>query len=326
MSDSPTDDPRAELAAVVDETRRHLEWMRDVGVRMLRRESGASAATTAPAAPALPSVSPQPAGPPSSGRSRPVFMHDPAPPAKPTPPPASAPPPPVVKVAAPYSPPAVKAEPVVKPAASGLFAPARIATEGLPEATAPDKATALKLIRQDLGSCTRCQLSKTRTTIVYGQGNPDAELLFLGEAPGEDEDRSGLAFVGKAGQLLTRMIEAMGYTRDDVYICNINKCRPPGNRKPEPEEVAACRPIVERQILAIRPKVIVALGATATQTLLNTTVGITKLRNQWTEWQGIPVMPTFHPSYLLRVPTEKGKAWDDLKLVLAKVGKQLPPR
>jgi DNA polymerase len=189
-----------------------------------------------------------------------------------------------------------------------------------------DKVTALKLIREDLGECQRCQLGQTRTKLVYGQGNPHAEVLFLGEAPGEDEDLSGLAFVGKAGQLLTKMIEAMGFTREQVYICNINKCRPPGNRKPEPVEVEACRPFVERQIRAIRPKAIVALGATATHSLLRTDAPISRLRNVWTAWEGIPVMPTFHPSYLLRSPGEKGKAWEDLKLVLAKLGREVPKR
>lgn len=161
---------------------------------------------------------------------------------------------------------------------------------------------------------------------MYGQGNPNAELVFVGEGPGEDEDLSGLAFVGRAGELLTKMIAAMGYTRDQVYICNIVKCRPPGNRRPEPDEIEQCRPYVERQLEAIRPKAIVALGATATQSLLRTNTGITHLRNRWTEWNGIPVMPTFHPSYLLRAPGEKGKAWADLKLVMAKLGKPLPRR
>lgn len=191
---------------------------------------------------------------------------------------------------------------------------------------AGDKVGALKLIREDLGDCQRCSLGRTRTKLVYGQGNPNAEVLFLGEAPGEDEDLSGLAFVGKAGQLLTKMIEAMGFTRDEVYICNINKCRPPGNRKPEPQEVEACRPFVERQIRAIRPKVVVALGATATHSLLRTEAPISRLRNVWTTWEDVPVMPTFHPSYLLRSPGEKGKAWDDLKLVLAKLGREVPKR
>ncbi len=206
---------------------------------------------------------------------------------------------------------------------AGLFAKAGPPP---PEATAPDRATALKIIRDDLGDCQRCKLGKTRTQLVYGQGNPEAEIVFLGEAPGEDEDLSGLAFVGKAGQLLTKMIEGMGFTRDEVFICNINKCRPPGNRKPEPDEVDACRPYVERQLHAIKPKVIVALGATAAHSLLRIDTPISKLRNNWTSWDGIPVMPTFHPSYLLRSPQEKGKAWEDLKLVLAKIGREVPKR
>ena len=218
--------------------------------------------------------------------------------------------------------PAPARTPAPLPSASLIGAPAA----GLPESGASDKGTALKIIRDDLGDCQRCGLGRTRTKLVYGQGNPAAEVLFLGEAPGEDEDLSGLAFVGRAGQLLTKMIEAMGFTRDQVYICNINKCRPPGNRKPEPPEVEACRPFVERQIRAIQPKAIVALGATATHSLLRTEEPISRLRNRWTSWNGIPVMPTFHPSYLLRAPQEKAKAWDDLKLVLAKLGREVPKR
>lgn len=161
---------------------------------------------------------------------------------------------------------------------------------------------------------------------MYGQGNPNAELVFVGEGPGEEEDLSGLAFVGRAGELLTRMIAAMGYTREQVYICNIVKCRPPRNRRPEPDEIEQCRPFVERQLEAIRPRAIVALGATAAQSLLRTNTGITHLRNRWADWNGIPVMPTFHPSYLLRAPGEKGKTWEDLKLVMARLGKPLPQR
>ncbi len=194
------------------------------------------------------------------------------------------------------------------------------------ETGAASPAAALKIIREDLGDCKRCGLCTTRNNIVFGQGNPNAELVFVGEGPGEDEDTSGLAFVGRAGQLLTKMIEAMGYTRDDVFICNIVKCRPPGNRRPEPSEIEACRPFVERQLRALRPKVVVTLGATATQALLRTDTVISKLRNTWQSWEGLPVMPTFHPSYLLRAPQEKGKAWEDLKMVMTQLGKELPKK
>ncbi len=184
----------------------------------------------------------------------------------------------------------------------------------------------LQVIRDDLGDCQRCGLCAERKNIVFGQGGAGAQIVFLGEGPGEDEDTSGLAFVGRAGQLLTKMIEAMGFARSDVYICNVVKCRPPGNRRPEPAEVEACRPFFERQIRAIRPQVIVTLGATATHALLRTTTPIGTLRNRWTEWEGMAVMPTFHPAYLLRAPLEKAKAWDDLKLVMARLGKERPAR
>jgi DNA polymerase len=180
----------------------------------------------------------------------------------------------------------------------------------------------LQEIRRDIGDCTRCKLSGTRTHIVYSHGSPTADVVFVGEAPGEDEDLSAVPFVGKAGQLLTKMIDAMGLTRDEVYICNILKCRPPENRKPEPDEVDSCRPFVERQIRAIQPKVIVVLGATAAQSLLRTSNGINAMRSKWHEWEGIPVMPTFHPSYLLRTPEDKKKAWEDLKMVLVRLGRQ----
>lgn len=194
-------------------------------------------------------------------------------------------------------------------------------SEELPAST-PSSDERLRLIRAELGACQRCKLGRTRNTIAYGQGNGRAELVFVGEGPGADEDLSGIPFVGKAGQLLTKMIGAMGYTRDDVYICNIVKCRPPQNRKPEPDEIAACLPFVEAQLQAIHPKVIVLLGATAAQALLGTTRGINALRSRWTEWRGIPVMPTYHPSYLLRVPEHKRLAWEDLRLVMERLGRK----
>lgn len=144
--------------------------------------------------------------------------------------------------------------------------------------------------------------------------------MFVGEAPGETEDLSGLPFVGEAGQLLTKMIQGMGFTRDEVYVTTIVKCRPPEDRRVEPDEVAACRPFVEEQIRAVQPKVIVALGATAAHTLLNTTESIVTLRHRWGQWEGIPVMPTFHPSYLIKAPAQKRPAWEDLKLVMERLG------
>jgi len=184
-------------------------------------------------------------------------------------------------------------------------------------------AEGLKLVRDDLGDCQRCKLAPTRTKLVFGVGNPNADLLFVGEAPGADEDAQGEPFVGKAGQLLTKMIEAMGYRREDVYICNVLKCRPPGNRNPEPDEVAACEPFLKRQLGAIRPRMIVALGKFAVQCLLRDDSPISRLRCNFRTYEGIPLMPTFHPAYLLRDPSKKKLAWQDLKDVnaaLARVG------
>jgi DNA polymerase len=175
--------------------------------------------------------------------------------------------------------------------------------------------------RERLGECTRCKLGAGRTKLVFGVGNPSAELMFVGEGPGEDEDRQGEPFVGRAGQLLTKMIEAMGYRREDVYIANVVKCRPPGNRNPEPDEIEACEPFLRAQIDAIRPRVVVALGKFAAQTLLREAAPISRLRGRWFEYEGVRLMPTFHPAYLLRSPNEKGKAWEDLQHVMKELGK-----
>jgi uracil-DNA glycosylase family 4 len=175
-------------------------------------------------------------------------------------------------------------------------------------------------IREDLGECTRCKLSRTRNKIVFGDGNPKAQLVFVGEGPGRDEDMQGLPFVGRAGKLLTQMIEAMGLQRKDVYICNVVKCRPPENRQPEKDEVAACSPFLMRQIDAIAPKVIVCLGSTAAQTILETTRGISQFRGQWLEFRGRKLMATYHPAYLLRNPGAKSEVWKDLKKVMAELG------
>jgi len=192
------------------------------------------------------------------------------------------------------------------------------------EVTPKVKLPLLDAVRTELGECTRCKLHKTRTNIVFGVGSPEARLMFVGEAPGEDEDLQGFPFVGKAGQLLTKMIEAMGLRRDDVYICNTVKCRPPNNRNPEPDELLACEPFLKGQLGAVKPEVIVTLGKFAAQSLLRESTPITRLRGQWREYEGIPVMPTFHPAYLLRSPAEKGKVWDDLKQVMKKLGLNVP--
>jgi uracil-DNA glycosylase family 4 len=178
-------------------------------------------------------------------------------------------------------------------------------------------ARGLTLVRDEIGDCRRCGLCKGRQNIVFGVGNPDAHLVFVGEAPGADEDQQGEPFVGKAGQLLTKMIEAMGYRRQDVYICNVIKCRPPGNRNPEPDEVAACEPFLKKQLGALRPRMIVTLGKFAAQCLLRDDTPISRLRGNFRTYEGIKLMPTFHPAYLLRDPSKKKEAWSDLKAVNA---------
>ncbi len=188
-------------------------------------------------------------------------------------------------------------------------------------AATTDKPATLERVREELGDCQRCRLAKTRKTIVFGQGNARAELMFVGEAPGGDEDEQGLAFVGKAGQLLTKIIEAMGLKREDVFIANILKCRPPQNRNPEPDEVLACHPFLEKQIAAIGPKVIVGLGKFGAQWLLKTAEPITRLRGRLGQFQGITVMPTYHPAYLLRNPGAKKEVWEDMKVVREILGR-----
>jgi|ERR1051325_4383738 DNA polymerase len=169
-------------------------------------------------------------------------------------------------------------------------------------------------------ACEKCRLAKTRTQVVYGVGNPNADLMFIGEAPGRDEDIQGQPFVGRAGQLLTDIIKAMKLTRDDVYIANVIKCRPPENRNPEPDELEACRPWIRRQIEIIKPKVIVTLGRFALQSLTEKSYGITAVRGQWLDYNGIKVMPTYHPAYLLRNPAAKKDVWSDMKKVMAELG------
>jgi len=180
----------------------------------------------------------------------------------------------------------------------------------------------LERIREDLGECTRCRLHKQRNKIVFGAGNPRAELVFVGEGPGHDEDVQGLPFVGRAGKLLTQMIEAMGLTREQVYICNVVKCRPPENRKPEDDEVATCSPYLYRQLDVIAPKAIVCLGGTAAQELLKTKDSISRFRGTWFDFRNTKLLATYHPAYLLRNPNAKGEVWKDLQKVMALLGLQ----
>lgn len=178
------------------------------------------------------------------------------------------------------------------------------------------KKAALEDLRREIGDCQRCRLSKGRKNIVFGEGNPGADLMFIGEAPGKEEDIQARPFVGDAGKLLTRLIEKMGFSREDVYIANIVKCRPPLNRDPEEDEIKACLPFIERQAEAISPRVIISLGRISAHALLDTRVPITKLRGTFSEYKGIPLMPTFHPAYLLRNPKDKQLVWEDAQKVL----------
>ncbi len=182
-------------------------------------------------------------------------------------------------------------------------------------ALVPGSMPDLPSLARFLAGCPRCKLSRSRTNIVFGQGSPKARLMFVGEAPGRDEDEQGLAFVGRAGQLLTKIIEAIGMKREDVFIANVLKCRPPNNRNPEPDEVASCRPFLEEQIRLISPRVIVTLGTFAAQALLQTDEPIGRMRGRWRETRGVKVMPTFHPAFLLRSPERKKDVWEDMKLV-----------
>ena len=271
-----------------DATRSHLEnWLTyadELGLTPFYRDRAATEPPTPKAAPAPAAENPEPMRKPA--QSRPPF------PTTPTPAPSSA---------------------SLFPIASGptLF-----------EAADRIENDTLEKIRADLGECTRCKLHKQRNKIVFGDGNAKADLVFVGEGPGHDEDVQGLPFVGRAGKLLTQMIEAMGLERKDVYICNVVKCRPPENRLPERDEISTCSPYLVRQIDAIRPKVIVCLGATAAQMLLNTNRGISGFRGEWLEYRGTRLIATYHPAYLLRNPAAKSEVWKDLQKVMSVLGLQ----
>ncbi len=196
-----------------------------------------------------------------------------------------------------------------------------------PESGVADPVQALRLIREDLGDCTRCRLSKQgRKQIVFGVGSPNAELMFIGEAPGADEDQQGEPFVGRAGQLLNNMIKAMGLRREDVYIANIIKCRPPGNRTPERDECETCSPFLMRQIAAIKPRAIVALGAVAAKTLLAINTPMSEFRGRWFDFRGTKLAVTYHPAFLLRDPRQKKETWKDLQMVMKELGLAIPAK
>jgi uracil-DNA glycosylase family 4 len=188
----------------------------------------------------------------------------------------------------------------------------------------PAAAETLDDVRQSLGDCRRCRLAEKRTHIVFGEGTPRARLVFVGEGPGFEEDQQGRPFVGAAGQLLTKIIQAIGLSREQVYICNVIKCRPPGNRNPEPDEIETCNPFLERQLKAIRPEFICALGKFAAQTLAGSAEPISRLRGRFFDYKGIKVLPTYHPAYLLRNPEKKRAVWEDMQVLMKAMGLPLP--
>ncbi len=222
---------------------------------------------------------------------------------------------------------AIASPPPVKPAKPQSRAPVEVGSELFSVYPGLEKTETLEALRGFIGDCTRCKLAPGRKNLVFGVGDPKAELMFVGEGPGADEDERGEPFVGRAGQLLTDIIErGMRMRRQDVYICNVVKCRPPGNRNPEPDEVAACEPFLMRQIELVRPRVIVGLGTFAVQSLLKVKIPISKLRGRWHDVRGIRMMPTFHPAYLLRNPGDKRLVWADIQEVMRALGQELSNR
>jgi uracil-DNA glycosylase family 4 len=222
-----------------------------------------------------------------------------------------------------------RARPAQRPAQKPAQRPEQQApqkpSEPLPgrPATAEERRKRLAVLAEEVKSCTKCRLHESRTNTAFSRGDAESELVFVGEGPGAEEDRQGQPFVGPAGQLLDKMIGGMGYERDDVYVCNVVKCRPPKNRKPEPDEMAACMPYLSEQLAIVDPKAIVGLGATGVQGLIGTTMGITRMRGTWKLYKGRwPLMPTFHPAYLLRQADKKRDVWNDLKEVMRRLGRQ----
>jgi len=281
MSATETEELRGELAALVSALRTHLGWLRDQGGRGV--PSGPSPRFGVMAAPSVSAAHPGPDPGVASVAQRPT---------------------------------------VEEGAAVDVRASARAGKSGESEgegAPGEPPAVGLARLREELGACRGCRLSQTRTNLVFGTGHAEATLMFIGEAPGRDEDEQGEPFVGAAGQLLTKMIEAMGLRREEVYIANIIKCRPPQNRDPAPDEVEACERYLSRQIEIIGPRLIIAMGNFAAKTLLRTEQGITRLRGRFHTYQGVPLMPTFHPAYLLRNPDGKRPVWEDLKAVMAEM-------
>ena len=280
---------REELQELVRHTRAWVAWLRDSGLDEAQIAGDPAQLLKAP--------------PKGVARPRPKARQQPAqPPRAPAPGPSPAPAP----------------EPAPAPAAA--------AQDDGPDDPA-ERHRRLAVLAEEVSRCTKCRLHESRTNTAFARGNPDGDIVFIGEGPGFEEDNQGIPFVGKAGQLLDKMIVAMGYGRDEVWVVNIVKCRPPKNRKPEPDEVEACAPYLEEQLSLARPKVMVALGATGVQGLIGTTIGITRLRGKWKLYKGrIPLMPTFHPAYLLRQPAKKREVWNDLQEVMKRLGKSPPSK
>lgn len=291
---SSQNDPLIELAELSASLRAHLAWQAETGASGLPRSTDLT-----PLAAPVPGSEPHY---PSLLRAH----HEAAP---------------LMMVAEPAAPQTYGSAPSTSAPHAPVSAAAPVSA---PRASIEDVRTRLALLAEEARTCSRCGLCQGRQQAVFSRGDPAAELCFVGEGPGADEDREGEPFVGAAGQLLDKMIAAMGYARDAVYICNIVKCRPPNNRTPEPAEMKACLPFVTQQIELVRPKVIVALGATAMKGLFDTTLGITRLRGTWKVYKSTPVMPTFHPAYLLRNPAAKREVWSDLQEVMKRLNK--PPR
>ncbi len=272
-----------------EQLRRHLEFFRELGVEGVSRDARWRVRDPADAVPEAADHGNERAAAPLARARDSLPMSDPAP----------------------------RLE-VVGQTDAAAGGPAAASDASLPAAeTAGAAPETLEAIREDLGECTRCKLHGGRTNLVFGVGSPAADLVFVGEAPGRDEDRQGIPFVGRAGQLLTRIIAAIGLSRDEVYIANVIKCRPPNNRNPEPDEVATCEPFLFRQLDVIRPRVVVALGGFAIRTLLRTDDAVSRLRGRVFDYRGAKLIPTFHPAFLLRSPERKRDVWEDMKRVRA---------
>ncbi|MDO9017796.1 MAG: uracil-DNA glycosylase [Deltaproteobacteria bacterium] len=301
--------PRDELLQLIRDLGGQLAWQRDAGLLEL------------PSQGALPAAAPPPAVAPPPAAATVVAAPTPV-----APPMAS----PVASPVAPPAPAVISVLPApVLVAAAPPGAVAAIAEVAVTAGAVLDRVGALRVIQDEVRGCRACKLAPTRTQTVFARGNPDARLCFIGEGPGADEDRTGLPFVGLAGQLLDRIIAAMRLTEEQVYIANIVKCRPPNNRVPDHEEMSACTPFLLRQLEVVKPEVIVALGKTATGFLLDSKGSMGSMRGRWHSWKGVPVMPTWHPSYVLRVrddpkSTARAEVWTDMKLVLERLGLPVP--